>query len=159
MPYKNREDRLKYLKEYQKSDRGILATKKFRESEKNRLYKYNYNRSPKMLEHRKKYYSENSERFKLARRERRNKTYDAMGGKCIKCGFSDYRALQIDHINGDGKSERPLLRRDDYYPNVLKSFLAGEGRYQLLCCNCNWIKREENGEYRKKIEETGQISH
>lgn len=150
MPYKDRTDRLKYLKEYQKSDRGIAAMKKFRDSEKNRLYKYNYNRSPKMLAYRKFYAENNSQKFREARRERRDATYTAMGGKCITCGFSDYRALQIDHINGDGKSERYLLRRNSYYPNVLKSFLAGEKRYQLLCCNCNWIKREENGEYRSK---------
>ncbi len=29
-----------------------------------------------------------------------------MGNKCVKCGFSDPRALQIDHINGDGMDNR-----------------------------------------------------
>ena len=82
-----------------------------------------------------------------------------MGGKCVSCGFSDYRALQIDHINSDGKQERNLMNRRDYYPNVLASFLAKEGRYQLLCCNCNWIKRSELKEYRKRSEESGQIIH
>ena len=151
MPYKDRTDRLRYLKAYQKSDKGILVMKKFRDSEKNRIYQYKYNRSPKMVAYRKKYNLENSNRLREERLQRRKKTLDAMGGKCIKCGFSDYRAIQIDHMNGDGKIERHLLRRKDYYETVLASYLKEENRYQLLCCNCNWIKRVENGEYRKKL--------
>jgi hypothetical protein len=103
-----------------------------------------------MIEYRKTHQQECSERHKILRKKRRDKTLDGMGGKCVVCGFSDYRAIQIDHVNGDGKGERNQQRRTDYYGNVLSSFLKGEGRYQLLCCNCNWIKRVENKEFRKK---------
>ena len=153
----NIEERRIYMKEWRKNNQVKII--KYRNSYEQKLYKYNYNHTPKMLAYRKKYNAENSERFRLARRERRDKCYTEMGGKCVECGFNDYRALQIDHINSDGKQERKLICRNDYYPNVLKSFLAGKKRYQLLCCNCNWIKREINGEYRKKSEENGQISH
>lgn len=30
--------------------------------------------------------------------------------------------------------------------NLIESFLKQENKYQLLCANCNWIKREENNE-------------
>src|SRR6266446_5698640 len=32
----------------------------------------------------------------------RREVIEHLGGKCVHCGFSDYRALQVDHINGDG---------------------------------------------------------
>jgi hypothetical protein len=69
-----------------------------------------------------------------------------LGGKCKRCQFSDRRALQIDHVNGGGwKENRSTANRDIY----LKIF-SGDQNYQLLCANCNWIKRYENGEHRKK---------
>ena len=150
MPYKNREDRLNYQKKYKKTEAYKRSMQKFRDSYDRKKYMAKYNKTEKAVAYRNLYNKNNSGRLRLERKERRDRCYDSMGGKCFKCGFSDYRALQIDHVNGDGKSERPLLNKKDYYPNVSKSFLAGENRYQLLCCNCNWIKREENGEYRKK---------
>jgi len=68
---------------------------------------------------------------------------DHLGGKCVKCGFSDTRALQIDHVSGGGKQELSTLKGGKYYKQVIKD---QTGKYQLLCANCNWIKRIENGE-------------
>ena len=74
-----------------------------------------------------------------------------MGGKCVKCGFTDHRALQIDHVDGGGskemKEEFRCLGRNIYLKAVEKSYLEDEGKYQLLCANCNWIKRIENREF------------
>ena len=64
-----------------------------------------------------------------------------MGGECKKCGFSDWRALQIDHINGGGSRERD---GQVLYRIILKQGI--QGKYQLLCANCNFIKRYENNE-------------
>lgn len=152
MPFKNIEEKKEYYRKWREKNReSIIAKRKIYNSlESVKLYKYNYNRTPKALETRKKYNEKMGSFYRNARRERRDSCFIGLGGKCAKCGFSDFRALQVDHINGDGNVERHLLRRNDYYPNVLKSFLADEKRYQLLCCNCNWIKREENGEFRKK---------
>ena len=70
-----------------------------------------------------------------------------MGGKCVRCGFSDPRALQIDHINGGGSKERKERGfNGNFHRHVLKSFINKENKYQLLCANCNWIKRVENNE-------------
>jgi len=61
----------------------------------------------------------------------------------MQCGFDDFRALQIDHINGGGSSERKTLKKDSLYREVLKD---NTNKYQLLCANCNSIKRIENNE-------------
>lgn len=68
-----------------------------------------------------------------------------MGGRCVKCGYSDSRALQIDHIHGGGNRERGTLWNTQMQRKILSS-LEWEDEYQLLCANCNAIKRVENGE-------------
>lgn len=73
----------------------------------------------------------------------RQQILDKYGNKCVKCGFSDWRALQIDHINGGGSKEVRFLGQNKYFKSVLADTT---GKYQLLCANCNWIKRFENKE-------------
>ena len=73
---------------------------------------------------------------------------ELLGGQCCKCGFSDPRALQFDHINGGGSKERNKLTRL-FYGVVIESILKNENKYQLLCANCNWIKRTENNELKR----------
>jgi hypothetical protein len=69
--------------------------------------------------------------------------YDA---RCNICGYdTDVRALQIDHVAGGGSAE---IRHGwgagiAYYRRVLAD---ATGRYQLLCANCNKIKRHEKNE-------------
>lgn len=72
--------------------------------------------------------------------------FDFLGGKCVRCGFTDIRALQIDHVNGGGKKE---LKKNGSGISYYKKILLDKNRkYQLLCANCNWIKRYENEEYK-----------
>jgi hypothetical protein len=68
--------------------------------------------------------------------------------KCIKCGYSDIRALTIDHINGGGQRHREQLSFNHFY-SWLKSQNYPEG-YQVLCMNCQFVKRVENNEFRKR---------
>ncbi len=61
-------------------------------------------------------------------------------------GFSDVSGKIIDHINGNGHQD--MLSYGSYssltyYRRVL---LDTTGKYQLLCANCNWIKRHSNKE-------------
>ena len=82
----------------------------------------------------------------------RQQIITALGGRCVKCGFDDRRILQIDHIYGDGADERRDYSGTAYYRHILRNLSSG--RYQLLCPNCNWIKRVENFETRKfRLEE------
>ncbi|SRR6266498_738708 len=68
---------------------------------------------------------------------------EKLGGVCVRCGFSDPRALQIDHVNGGGIREREAIGHAAIYRKVARGDTDG---YQLLCANCNWIKRAENKE-------------
>lgn len=83
-----------------------------------------------------------------ARREKeRQSVITFLGGKCKKCGFSDYRALQIDHINGGGSKEyKAASSKSTYHRTLYKDVRENSQKYQLLCANCNWIKRYEEGE-------------
>jgi hypothetical protein len=74
----------------------------------------------------------------------RDEIFAKLGCRCVRCGFADRRALQIDHVNGDGYLE---LRRKLNTFKYLKRVIADKkGRYQILCANCNWINRHEQGE-------------
>lgn len=92
--------------------------------------------------------------YKHARREKLNTqrqertqrarllAIQTLGGQCAKCGYKDERALQVDHVYGGGNKDQMLGNRAAFYKKV-----AGDGEhYQLLCANCNWIKRYEKAE-------------
>jgi hypothetical protein len=69
--------------------------------------------------------------------------------KCIRCGFSDIRALTIDHINGGGCDHKKQINRPLMTWIKQNNFPDG---FQILCMNCQKIKQIENGEiqYKKK---------
>ena len=123
----------------------------YSEETKNKIGKNNpnYKDGITLGEKRKEYIDIYNKDYK---RRIRMATIDALGSKCIKCGFDDIRALQIDHINGGGCKELKNFpgHGKSYYKYVLESFLRGENKYQLLCANCNWIKRVENNEVKGK---------
>jgi hypothetical protein len=76
------------------------------------------------------------------RAKKRTLLLDFLGGKCVRCGFTDYRALQIDHIDGGGLKELKEIGNHGVYKNA---YIHPE-KYQVLCANCNWIKKVENKE-------------
>ena len=70
--------------------------------------------------------------------------------KCMRCGFSDIRALQIDHVNGGGNLENSRIGNGKVQRQILQMpQQEAYSKYQILCANCNWIKRSENGEVKK----------
>jgi hypothetical protein len=90
---------------------------------------------------------QDSVRLKARRKALREQILNMLGWACARCGFTDDRALCIDHINGGGEPERKKARSSEaYYKAILASGGAG---YQILCCNCNAIKRIERGEHRR----------
>ena len=82
-------------------------------------------------------------RYTAWARKKRLEVLEHLGGQCVVCGISDYRVLQIDHVNGGGSEDRKNLSRTTFIAKVLKD---DGSMYQLLCANCNWIKRFENNE-------------
>lgn len=88
-----------------------------------------------------------------------------LGGKCVcnsiscwhigQCGLGDLRLLQIDHVNGGGNKERQ--KKYTSTPVMYRHYLIhpdeARQKLQILCANCNWVKRHENNEtpYAKEI--------
>lgn len=108
---------------------------------------YYRNLSPKQREIRRELSNLNKLKH---RHEKRSQILALLGNRCVKCGYSDSRALQIDHIHGNGCKEIRKFKNEDYYYSfVLKQLKSGSKDYQCLCANCNWIKRSENGEFGK----------
>ncbi|MDO9574127.1 MAG: hypothetical protein Q7I94_03950 [Candidatus Contubernalis sp.] len=65
---------------------------------------------------------------------------------CVACGFSDIRALSIDHINDNRAEERRKLGRNFLAPQTFYNWLKQNGfpeGYQTLCMNCQFIKQAE----------------
>lgn len=86
------------------------------------------------------YMREKARRYAI---EVREQLFRKLGNKCARCGFADIRALQLDHIYGDSGEAKRTHRSTRYYRQVLRDVAVN---YQILCANCNWIKRYENNE-------------
>lgn len=120
---------------YRKNNLVIIKQrqKTYRENNKNLI----------KMSKRKEYEIQGWKRMVSAEQKLKIQAYAILGNKCARCGFDDPRALQIDHINGGGamESKEIGLRR------IRKKIVNGNTKdYQLLCANCNWIKRSEKGE-------------
>lgn len=65
------------------------------------------------------------------------------GAKCNCCGETTYEFLQIDHIQNDGNVQRKI----DPTQNSLVDYLIKHNfpsGFQILCANCNFVKRFGN---------------
>lgn len=91
-----------------------------------------------------------NERAVIHRRKIKMETFDAYGKVCACCGLDDWRFLTIDHIHNDGVFERKALygAKDGYasagggyaFYMHLRRLGYPQGRYQVLCYNCNSAK-------------------
>jgi len=131
MPYKSYARKLQYQRERDRKYRKALrarARKLYKLNQKQRnLWQRAYNQRRNA--------------------ELRHEVLAGLGNKCIQCGFSDWRALHVDHIKGNGKLDRkkyPGTQR--YARHILRHIKRGNKKYQILCANCNWIKMHEQHE-------------
>lgn len=147
----------KYARERTKCCSKKCSIKWWRKQNKKRIYEYQ-----------KKYINEPINKIRLRKikneyerknkKELRKKIIQKFGGVCVICGFSDWRALQVDHVNGGGTREIKLKfnkNRSKYYKYL---FIEANNNknYQLLCANCNWIKKyEQNETNSKRLLDTG----
>ena len=77
-------------------------------------------------------------------RELKDIVISGYGGKCAFCGFSDTRALCIDHVNGNGIQERKTSCAISTIRKIIKEGFPKQ--YQILCSNCNLIKAIDKAE-------------
>ncbi len=90
----------------------------------------------------------------------RQEIIDAYGGKCAnpECGIADTDVLCVDHIHDDGFKER----KSGSYGSKFYYRLRAEGfpkdRYQLLCANCNMIKRRTHVDKQRILKTTERLA-
>ena len=117
--------------------------KKYRKDHKDVRKIYDRNR---YLNNSKYFNKHDSEKYKQMRKE----VISVLGDKCnssschIPNGCVDIRCLEIDHINGGGmKNDAGWFK---LYKKILSDPEQAKKEYQILCSNCNVIKRLKNGE-------------
>jgi len=151
---KTKEERAEYNRQYylrNKEERAEKQKRYYLENKEKisaRAREYQKKNKEKIREKTKIWYLKNHEREKTKNREAAKKARKEiiahMGGCCTKCGFDDWRALQADHVNDDGAQDR---KKRGHTPHaLLRDIKQHKDKYQLLCANCNWIKRYENRE-------------
>jgi hypothetical protein len=64
-----------------------------------------------------------------------------LGGRCVRCGIDNLVLLVIDHVVALMGARRPSSYA------LFREVAAGAPGYQLLCHNCNFLKRLEQGEF------------
>ena len=92
-----------------------------------------------------KYRKENPEKYRKYSRDRiaaqRESLFEMYGHVCSVCGFSDKRALTLDHILRNGNQERKEVGERGVYRKALKEFRPDI--YRTLCMNCQFIQRSK----------------
>lgn len=66
--------------------------------------------------------------------------FEQYGGACMGCGEANKEYLTIDHINNDGNLHRKEIGTQ-IFP-WLKNNGFPKDNYQILCFNCNYLKRD-----------------
>lgn len=71
--------------------------------------------------------------------------------RCVYCGLTDMRYLEVDHINGGGKAdERRFHGRRGMYRYYVRMWPLALNTLQVLCGDCNTKKRRERKEYEER---------
>jgi hypothetical protein len=159
------EAKREYNKKYYQKNKARFqaAAKVWTSKNRDRINAYNrrYWNQPENIERRRNYLrtwraknrDRNNEHGIKDRRDKRHRAFQLLGGKCVKCGFPDSRALQVDHIQAIGGTCASRAKSRELAIPLYRALLRGEkdiSKYQLLCANCNIIKFWENKEWRKK---------
>lgn len=81
-----------------------------------------------------------------------------LGNECVLCGYNtNDLALQIDHINGNGSDERRIHGNTMMYKKYICNPELAKSKLQILCANCNQIKKIMNREHRWNVTTNSQL--
>lgn len=75
---------------------------------------------------------------KIAKETTRNQIEEALGRKCIHCGYDEPLGLVLDHKYNDGAAHRKKFGSGS--PTLYKDMLLHPDRVQLLCGSCHTAK-------------------
>lgn len=67
----------------------------------------------------------------------RSAAIEKLGAKCVNCGKTDVRILQINHIFGCGRSNNRNGNRRKMYVSIATGGKASQ--YDIRCANCNHL--------------------
>lgn len=148
---KNKSKRLESIKVYYQNNKEIIKarSKKYYDDNKDRL-RSKWNENSK-----RQYFLYKDEKLLWQKEHHKKRRIDFLNKlglcKCSMCGFDDWRALQIDHVKGGGTQERRLYNGTVTRKIQQELIDKNPENYQVLCANCNWIKRYDNKETGKKF--------
>lgn len=141
-------------KKYRLLNKKRLTEAKKKEYRKNieryRLYSKEYHKKNKIKHNEQSHqnYIRNKPRYRNTVKKTRGRqkekvlAYYTNGSfTCNKCGFSDKRALCVDHVNDNGAIERKTIKGSGIYAYIIRKKYPKD--YQVLCANCNMIKEME----------------
>ena len=147
MPYKDKNKQREYNKNYQRKWKEKKVNR-----EKLRAYgqKHYWKHRDEIRKRKNSQNRKNEQTYEVrARRHHRAKIkvlkmYGGDKPKCANCGDKRYECLQIDHIDNDGNIERRKIPGgENFYYWLIKQKIK-KNKYQVLCANCNQIKRVRN---------------
>ena len=100
-----------------------------------------------------KYRAANPAKFaaqsRQSKRRLRLRVLECYGSTCTICGFSDERALTLDHILNNGAEERQALGERGVYRRALAP--ENHHEYRMLCMNCQFIERHRVGRQNQHV--------
>lgn len=64
--------------------------------------------------------------------------YEMYGGECCLCGYKNVIALSLDHVNGDGSSDRKEKHTYEIILDAISNY--NPTKYRILCLNCQRIE-------------------
>jgi hypothetical protein len=111
-------------------------------------YEANKEHARKMKRERmREYRAANQEHYRKVSNKSTKKLKDSVftmyGNKCAICGFTDRRALTLDHVLNNGAQERQELGERGVYRRAIEKYRPHE--YRILCMNCQFIERHKHG--------------
>jgi glucan-binding YG repeat protein len=131
---------------YQRNKERVSATNKtYARENATKIKEYNAKRYAILdIEGREQLYNKTA-RIRNQHRIDALKHYSGGTMSCARCGFDDIRAISLDHVNGDGAAHRRQFKDSWAVFRWIKKNGYPEG-FQVLCMNCQFIKRHENNE-------------
>lgn len=142
MPYKDPKKQREYQRNYQQKWREMN-----REKVRGYWQKYYYSHYTEIRKRKNQQNRKSEQTYQVrARRHHRYKIevlkrYGGNPPKCANCGEQRYECLQIDHITDDGWKERKKIPSGENFYSWLRKQPYQPNKYQVLCANCNAIKR------------------